>query len=133
MEALIGNDSNINWKTFKTLAEAQELIDQGVLMSWKDAKHVKKVLSDKELESLMTYFAVRMAERVESRLPEEILIESLLILMANCHEEAILNAFLEELVQQPNRMEACVTLVELAITVDVSESEHHEDIFSIAV
>ena len=133
MDTSMSGDSKTTWKNFKNLDDAQTMVDQGILLSWKDMKHLKKTLSHQELVSLMKYFAIRMAERVESRLPEEILVESLLILMANAQEEDILNAFLEELVQQPNRMEACVMLVELAITVDVSESEHYEDIYSIAV
>ncbi len=133
MDTMMIGDVPGTWKSFKSLEEARGLVDRGVLLTWKDAKHVRKVLNAKDMQELMKYFAIRMAERVESRLPEEILIESLLILMANSQEEEILNAFLEELVQQPNRMEACVTLVELAITADVSESVHYDDIFSIAV
>lgn len=133
MNTTVIGDTSETWKSFKSLDEAKTLVDRGILLSWKDAKHVRKVLNAKDMQELMKYFAVRMAERVESRLPEEILIESLLILMANSQEEEILNAFLEELVQQPNRMEACVTLVELAITAEVSETDHYDDIFSIAV
>lgn len=133
MDTAGSSENNTSWKNFKNLEDARNMLDQGILLSWKDVKHLKKTLSHNDLVELMRYFAVRMAERVESRLPEEILVESLLILMANCQEEDVLNAFLEELVQQPNRMEACVMLVELAITVDVSDSEHYEDIYSIAV
>ena len=130
---MIGGDAPGSWKTFKSLDEAKDLVDRGFFSIGKKRSTLGKILNPNEMQELMRYFAVRMAERVESRLPEEILIESLLILMANSQEEEILNAFLEELVQQPNRMEACVTLVELAITADVSESDHYDDIFSIAV
>ncbi|SMF34582.1 hypothetical protein [Pseudobacteriovorax antillogorgiicola] len=122
-----------SWKTAKNLDEAKNLVDMGVLLSWKDTRPLKKVLDNDGMQELVRYIAVRLAERVESRLPEEILIESLLVLLANSQEEVVLNAFLEELVQQPNPMEACETLVELAITAEISDSEHYEDIFSIAV
>ncbi|MFW7379446.1 MAG: hypothetical protein ACOH5I_11605 [Oligoflexus sp.] len=131
MEAI--QDQPNTWRSIKDLEEAKQLVDYGILLSWKDMRHVRKVMNVQEIEDLVRYFAVRLAERVESRLPEEILIESLLILMANSTEEEVLNAFLEELIQQPNRYEACVTLIELAITAEISDVDHFDDIFAFAV
>jgi hypothetical protein len=127
------NDLPSTWRSIKSLDDAKQLVDFGILLSWKDMRHVRKVLQDQELEDLVRYFALRLAERVENRLPEEILIESVLIIMANTADEEILNAFLEELLQQPNRLEACFTLVELAITAEISDVDHFDDIFSFAV
>lgn len=127
------NDLPASWRSVKGLEEAKQLVDFGILLAWKDMKHVRKVLSDDELQDLVRYFAVRLAERVENRLPEEILIESVLIVMANTEDEEILNSFLEELLHQPNRMEACFTLVELAITAEISDIDHIDDIFAFAV
>lgn len=122
-----------SWKEVQNLDEAKALVDQGILLTWKETKTVKKVLALPEQQELIRYFAVRLAERTEFRLPEEILVESLLVLLANSQEEVLLVSFLEELVQQPNQTEACETLVELAITSEISDQEHHDDIFSIAV
>lgn len=122
-----------SWRLIKNLDDARQLVDYGILLSWKDMRHVRKLLNVQEIEDLVRYFAVRLAERVASRLPEEILIESLLIVMANSTDEEVLNAFLEELIQQPNRMEACFTLIELAITAEISDAEHFDDIFAFAV
>lgn len=131
MEAM--NESSSSWKAVKALDDAKALVDQGVLLSWKDVRSLKKSLDVNARQELVRYFAITLAERVESRLPEEILIESLLIFLANSQEEVILNAFLDELVHQPNPTEACEILVELAIAAEISDTEHYEDIFSIAV
>lgn len=122
-----------SWKGAKSVDEAKRLIDYGVLLAWKDSRPLKKLLNEEELEDVARHFAKRMAERVESRLPEEILIESLLVFLVNTHSEKILNGFLEEVLLQPNFTEACMILTELAITADISDSEHSEDLFSMAV
>jgi len=131
MEAI--HDQPNTWRLVKSLDDAKQLVDYGILLSWKDMRHLRKLLTVPQIEELVRHFALRLAERVESRLPEEILIESLLIVMANSTEEEVLNAFLEELIQQPNRMEACFTLIELAITAEISDAEHFDDIFAFAV
>lgn len=122
-----------SWKDCKGLDDAKGLIDQGSLLSWKDVRGLKKSLSNDEQIEFVQYVAVTLAERVESRLPEEILIESLLIYLANSQSEEILNSFLEELVQQPNAVQACELMVELSIAAEISDTEHYEDIFSMAV
>jgi hypothetical protein len=122
-----------SWKSFVNLEEAKQLVDVGALLTWKNLKQVRKVLDDRELKELVNYCASRLGERVESRLPEEILIESLLVIFANCQNEEVLVGFLQELLEQPNRTDACMVLVELAITAEVSEAEHAEEIFAIAV
>jgi hypothetical protein len=122
-----------SWKTMSSLGDATHLVDLGVLLTWKDFKILRKVLKDEELVDLVVYSAARLSERVESRLPAEILIESLLIIFANVQEEVVLEAFLQELLSQPNRMATCSMLVELAITADVSDADKADEIFSIAV
>lgn len=122
-----------SWKTMSKLEDATHLVDLGVLLTWKDFKVLRKVLKDEEIVELVTYAAARLSERIESRLPAEILIESLLIIFANIQEENILEAFLQEVLNQPNRVATCAMLVELAITADVSDADKADEIFSIAV
>lgn len=121
------------WKTVKTLDQAKELIDYGVLLTWRDMKAIAKVFNDNEQQALVRHFAVRLSERVSDRLSEEILIESLLVWLANGATEPVFNAFLEELLLRPNAGEACNTLVEVAITAEISDLNHQEDIFAMAV
>src|SRR6478735_4171896 len=108
-------ENSSSWKSVESLEEAKHLVDLGALLIWKDFKQVRKVLDDNQMKDLVRYCATRLSERVESRLPEEILIESLLVIFANCQNEDILVAFLQEILEQPNRIESCTTLVELAI------------------
>ncbi|MCX6129390.1 MAG: hypothetical protein NTX25_10060 [Proteobacteria bacterium] len=127
------HEKHSSWKNVESLDGARELVDLGVLLMWKDFKQLQKVLDDNQLKELVRYCAARLSERVENRLPEEILIETLLIIFANCENEEILLVFLQEILQQPNRLESCTILIELAITVEVSDSEHAEETFAIAV
>ncbi|RZA19169.1 MAG: hypothetical protein EOP10_19945 [Proteobacteria bacterium] len=122
-----------SWKTMSSLEDATHLVDLGVLLTWKDFKVLRKVLKDEELVDLVVYAASRLSERVESRLPAEILTESLLIIFANIQEENVLEAFLQEVLNQPNRIATCSMLVELALTADVSDADKADEIFSIAV
>ena len=133
MMETVAQENTTSWKSFSSLDEAKYLIDVGSLLNWKDFKHFRKILDDQQIKELVGYGAMRLAERVESRLPEEILIESLLVIFANGQNEDILVAFLQELLVQPNRLEACMILVELAIAAEISETEHAEEIFAIAV
>ncbi len=126
-------NAEVSWKSMARLDDAKHLVDLGILLTWKDFKHLQKSLKGEEMIELVTYCAARLAERVDSRLPAEILTESLLIIFANMEDESTLVAFLSELLQQPNRAMACSMLVELAITADVSDSDRAEEIFAIAV
>ena len=122
-----------SWKGIKGLEEAKRLVDYGILLPWKEAKQMKKKFPLPDQVELVRHFAVRLGERVESRLPEEILIESVLVYLANCQEEEILYSFLEELLLHPNNIDACLVLTELAISLDLSTNENADDIFAMAV
>lgn len=126
-------NADATWKSMNTLEEAKQLVDLGILMTWKDFKVLRKFLKDEEIIDLVVYCAARLSERVESRLPAEILTESLLIIFANVTDENVLVAFLQEVLMQPNRAVTCSILVELAITADVSDGDKAEEIFAIAV
>ncbi|MBQ48691.1 MAG: hypothetical protein CMP10_14925 [Zetaproteobacteria bacterium] len=122
-----------SWRSVKSLEAAKELVDYGAIISWKDMKSIRKELNKEDQLELVRHFAVRLAERVENRLPEEIILESLLVFLAHTQDDEVLAAFLGELLVQPNRVEACFLLVELAITSEITEEEHDEDIFALAV
>lgn len=122
-----------SWRGIKSVEEAKRLVDYGILLTWKEAKLMKRVFSDDKIADLAKHFAIRLAERVENRLPEEILVESLLILTSNFQSEKVLSSFLEELLLQPNQVTACNILTEISLTCDLSDSEHHDELFSMAV
>ena len=132
MEQLNGT-SHAHWKDVESVEQAKQLIDYGVLLNWREMRRLKKILSQDDELFVVRHFAVRLAERAESRLPEEILIESVLVWLSNSTEEKFIHAFLTELLQQPNHLEACLTLVELSVTSEISNMEHNEELFAMAV
>lgn len=127
------NDSSTSWKNARGMKDSKLLIDRGIMMSWRDIKPLKKKLKGQEEESLARHFAVRLAERTESRLAEEILIESLLIFLANDYNSKAMDAFIEELFLHPNHHAGTTLLVELAITSAYVNVEHSQDIYAMAV
>ena len=75
----LSSEPSGTWRSFASLEEAKHLIDIGTLLSWKDQKHLQKILSYEELGELFYYCAARMAERVENRLGDEIVLEWLVV------------------------------------------------------
>lgn len=125
--------NTLAWKDVVGIDQAKQLIDYGALLNWQDMRRLRRIFAEDDEIAIVKHFAVRLAERVEGRLSEEILIESLLVWLSNSTQEKYIHAFLGELLQQPNQLEACLALVELAITSEISNLDHKEDLFSMAV
>lgn len=128
------NEMPLQWKSITTVDEAKQLVDCGILLRWSDMRHFKKIFDDQGQVDIVRHFASRLGERVEEgRLSEEILIESVLIILTNRGNDELLNSFIEELLLQPNYVEASLTLVEVSIGFDLSVMEHGDEIFAMAV
>ncbi len=122
-----------NWKGTKSLEQARQLIDFGVILKWRDMRTLRRALKPDEEEQVVRHFAKRIVERSAVRLQAEILVESIMIWLANAASEKLLHAFLEELFAQPACDEACWALVEIALTSELAERSHNGDIFEMAV
>lgn len=122
-----------SWKGIKTISTAKRLVDYGIILTWREAKQMQRTLETSDIAEIARHMATRFAERVESRLPEEILMESLLILLSTLNSEEVFSAFLEEILLQPNQADACMTLTEVALTSDISDAERSDELFSMAV
>ncbi|MDA9951572.1 hypothetical protein N9D31_03250 [Oligoflexaceae bacterium] len=131
MSQLIGLPSN--WKEVETLESAKQMVDYGVILRWGEVKRLVKVLTKDEQKEFVGHIAARFSEDHESRLPEELMIESLLNWLVHAKDESSLQAFLEALLENPNRSEASLKLVEIALTTEISETEHDDDVFAMAV
>lgn len=131
MSQLIGLPSN--WKEVDSLDAAKQMVDYGVILRWSEVKRLTKVMNAEEQKQFMGHIANRFSEEHESRLPEEIMVESLLNWLVHAKDESSLQAFLEAMLEHPNRSEACTKLVEIALTTEISESEHDDDMFAMAV
>jgi hypothetical protein len=122
-----------SWKGTRSAEAAAQLIDYGVMLRWRDMRTIKRTLTDEEQKQIMKHFAKRVVERADERLQMEILVESALVWLANASDENLLYAFLEEFFAQPGADAAAWHMVEIALTVEVSENAHDEDIFEMAV
>lgn len=122
-----------SWKGTRTLDQARQLIDFGVMLKWRDMRTLRRSFSEDDEAEVVRHFAVRLVERRAQRLSAEIIVESVLIWLANAASEKLLHAFLEALFNLPGCDEASWTLVEIALTAEVAENKHDSDIFEMAV
>jgi hypothetical protein len=127
------NKSSATWKALQNVDDGLELVDVGILLSWSDMRHIAKHLDVPQQAEVIRHFARRLAERSDMRLSAEIIVESLMIWLASSANEALVAAFLEELLVQPKSDAASRVLVEIALTVEPSEDTHDTDIFSMSV
>lgn len=131
MEQLIGTTNS--WKGTKGFEQAQGLIDLGVMLRWRDMRTIRRVMNAADEEAAIRHFAKRLVERYKNRLAVEILVESLLVWLANAGSEKLMHAFLEELFAQAGCEDSCWILVEVALTSELSDSTHDGEIFDMAV
>lgn len=132
MEQLIGATTQ-SWKQVETLDEAKRLVDVGSLIQWADVRRFRKLVTDEEFVEFIRHMAARLCERIEDRLALEIVIETLLITLAHAYEERFVQAFLEALLENGERSEACLKLVEISLTAEPSDSNNDEEVFAMAV
>lgn len=130
-QTMIGGPTS--WKGTETFEQAQQLIDYGVMLRWRDMRTLRRCFTEEQEEQVIRHFARRLAERSGVRLQAEIIVESAMIWLANAASERLLNAFLEELFAQAEFDQACWALVEIALTSEMAERKHDADIFEIAV
>lgn len=122
-----------SWKGTHSLEQACRLIDYGVLLRWRDMRTLRRAFSDADETSVMRHFARRLADRYANRLQTEILVESALIWLANAASEKLVNIFLEELFAQAGCEDVCRVLVEVALSLELSDSSHGDEILDMAV
>lgn len=131
MSQLIGLPTN--WRDVASLDAALQMVDYGVILKWRDVKRLHKAFSKEEQMAFVQHIANRFCEPHETRLPEEIMVETLLNWLVHAKDESALQAFLEALLENPHRSAASIKLVEVALTTEISETEHDDDIFAMAV
>lgn len=127
------NEPKISWKGVADVKTVKDLVDYGILLKWRDMRTLKRNFSQEEQREIIKHMTKRMCERAESRLSAEIVIESLLIWVATASSEAIVDAFVDQMFEEPARESATRTLVEVALTTEVTDNGHDEHIFATAV
>ena len=121
------------WRGAETLQQAKMLVDYGVILTMDDARVVARMLEPAECEALGRHFALRLTERLESRLQEEILIESFLVFYVHMGSDAVLSGFIEELLSHPDYSRVCAIFTEFSLTFELGELEDDDGLFSTAV
>jgi hypothetical protein len=122
-----------SWKGTTEAAQAFQLIDYGVMLRWRDMRTLRRVMTPEAEEQVVRHFARRLVERASVRLQAEILVESVLVWLANAGSEKLMQAFLEEIFAQRGADEACWALVEISLTSEVTDNRHDLEIFEMAV
>lgn len=128
----IGINTNKQWKSTKSLEDACHLIDYGILLQWREMRSIKKIYSEDEQCEIIRHFVRRLSERHDDRLACEIIVESLLIWLAHSLNEKLIIALFEELFKSGDQT-TVKNFVEIALTNEITEGSHDEEIFSIAV
>ncbi|MBF0440660.1 MAG: hypothetical protein HQK54_02035 [Oligoflexales bacterium] len=122
-----------NWKSITSVDEAKILIDVGMILKWREMTYIRKQFGIEDQKEIIRHFALRLSERLEHRLSEEILVESILTLLANSSVDDLLGEFLSEILAQPNYVAISLELVQIAVAIDTSLLEHGEDIAAMGV
>jgi len=122
-----------NWKQVGSLEDAKRLVDFGVILSWVEAKRLRKSFNDQESKQLVEYLAVRLSEPSETRLVDEVLVETLLKLIAHSSDESAMICFIEAFLSTTDIEDSATKLVEVVLTTELTEEKHQEDLYAIAV
>jgi len=125
--------STLSWAGPLSLDQALELIDYGVLLRWRNMRTLKRSFNAQDEEIIIRQFAKRLVERSSVRLQTEILVESLLVWLANSTDQRNIDAFLDELLKNSGYYEACWAMVEVSLTSEIVEKRHSIKVFEMAV
>ena len=122
-----------SWRHCKSVDQAQHLIDIGVVLPWKEAHHMAGSMPHDEQATIIRYLVNRLCEHSEIRLSQEILVESLLVLLANAGSERMLVVLLEELFSNPQSELACRVLMDVVFSAEYADNGHGVEIYDLSV
>ncbi len=123
----------MTWKQVKTVEDAKHIIDSGLILDWREAKRLSKSFPQDQAAEFIKHIAIRFAEKSETRLVDEMLCETMLGWLSNAEGEGQMQLFLETFLTQPSPIEASTKLVEVALTAELVDPEHDDEMFSTAV
>ncbi|MEY4629931.1 MAG: hypothetical protein RIQ81_51 [Pseudomonadota bacterium] len=121
------------WRNCKTVAEACHLVDVGILLSWKDGRQMTTILNGQEQADVVKHMIVRLCERGDIRLSQEIIVESLLIWLANAQSESMIVTVLEELFANPQAARACENILQVVFSAEYADKNHAIEIYNLSV
>ena len=121
------------WGHARSVRDATTLIDRGVILQWKDMRRIKTHFSPTEQTSIVEYFAVSFCRVASSRAMAERTVESLLVWLTYTADNNLAKTFITQLLAQDNFRDSCWALIEIALSHEIAESEHGEEIFATSV
>jgi len=127
------SNKSLSWKDIVSLDEACQLIDTGILLSWRDMRHIKKTLSGSDQVEFIRHVALRLSDRYKDRFACEILVESLLVFIANQVNEELISVFVDEVMNDPDRLEMIHGFATLSLSLEMTEERRKDECFSISV
>lgn len=122
-----------SWREIDSLEGIQYLIDQGILLQWKDMKIMKKNLSLMQQREISAYFAKTVCENIHDRAFCEITVESFLVWIVNLLDEESVSSFIQRMLKEEHREASWKTFIEIALAGDVTDSNHDLEMFSTGV
>ncbi len=122
-----------HWKDVTSFQGAFNLVERGALLSWKEVRGVRKHFTNEEAKDLSTHFGQVFCANLEDRAFCELVVESYLVWLANLLDHDNMNAFLQVLVKDEKREQACKLFIEVALAGDVTDSEHGLEIYSTGI
>ena len=114
------------WREVKDLNDCKRLIDIGILFGRGDQKVLRNTVDYEGQKEVLRHIAIRFAERMDERLAQEILVESLLWMLRKSYDTDLISTFIAELLLHPCYLEASMRLVELLLTMEVIVERHGE-------
>jgi hypothetical protein len=122
-----------SWKDIVNVEEAYQLIDMGILLSWRDMRYIKKALSNQDQVEVIRHAALIFSERYTDRFASEILIETVLLWISSQVNEEMISVFVDEVMNDPDRLDMIHRFATLSISLEMTEERRKDGCFSIAV
>lgn len=121
------------WKNVRSANQAKLLIDEGVLLKWSELRVLHKRLSEPEQEKVIGFFAKKICVQHDDRFQLEIHVENLLLWLTYSLREDSLKTLIAQMFTENNAVEGCLKLVELALTMEITDGEHQDEVYAASV
>ena len=126
-------ECSLSWKEVRNARSAHPLIANGVMIRWTEMRILKKEIPEEEQCQIMRYFAEELCESITNRLACETIVENILIWIAHATNDSLVRAFFLSLFEKQQHHQAAKMMVEIALTSEISENRHDEELYSMAV
>lgn len=121
------------WRQCRDVESACDLVDIGVVTGWKDARYLAGYFKLEDQGLILRHMVRRLCERSDLRLSQEIIVESLLVWLANARNESLIVVMLQELFDNDRCEEACKAILEVVFSAEYAEQEHVLEIYDLSV